>query len=353
MARSIAVEASHDAQEERPEATQLAVYGPGAVGLVMGARLARAGCDVLFVGRRAEQVRHIEESGVSVEDPATGERWTTRVRAALPDAARDALHGRLVIFSVRTSQNEPAARALARLTPDATLAVAQNDVDGDALLARWFPRVIGVVVRQTCTRIGDAAARTSGAGRLVLGAHPEGGGPDVDALAAVLRAAGYDVGVSPRIARDRWLKLCVNLMSAPNALVRREDHVTPAFVEIKARLLEEARAILAAAGIEAASCDGRDRTLDEEIAHQRASLAAGSSRRSLPLYNQTWQALRRGSGLEADRYHRRLLELAVRHGVPAPVNARMLEVLERCARERRGPESIRASDVLATPAPGA
>ena len=55
------------------------------------------------------------------------------------------------------------------------------------------------------------------------------------AYADELRAAGYDVGISQRIGEDRWLKLCVNLMSAPNALIRREDHATRAFVEIKAR----------------------------------------------------------------------------------------------------------------------
>jgi hypothetical protein len=127
---------------------------------------------------------------------------------------------------------------------------------------------------------GDAwavQARAVGPGRLILGAHPRGAGPDVEALAQVLRAAGYDVGISQQIGEDRWLKLCVNLMSPPNALIRREDHTTRAFVEIKARLLEEARAVLAAAGIEARSGDGRDRSLAEEITCRRRSTRACST----------------------------------------------------------------------------
>ena len=155
-----------------------------------------------------------------------------------------------------------------------------------------------------------------------------------DELADALRRAGYDVGVSTRILEDKWLKLCVNLMSAPNALIRREDHATRAFVEIKARLLEEARAILLAAGIRARSCDGRDRSLEQEIAHQRESLALGTSARRLPVYNQVWAALRHGGPVEADRYHRRMLALAAEHGIAAPQNARVLEALERAVRGR-------------------
>ena len=85
-----------------------------------------------------------------------------------------------------------------------------------------------------------------GAGRLVFGAHPDADrcppplAREIDALQADFAAAGFDVAVSPRIAEDKWLKLCVNLMSVPNALIHPDEHTTADFVEIKARLLEEA-----------------------------------------------------------------------------------------------------------------
>jgi 2-dehydropantoate 2-reductase len=128
--------------------------------------------------------------------------------------------------------------------------------------------------------------------------------------------------------------------------VRRADHATQAFVECKARLLEEARGVLAAAGVAARSCDGRDRSLDEEIRHQRASLAAGTSARALPLYNQVWSSLRAGAPLEADAYHRRVLALARRHGVPAPLNERVLRLLLDARNRRRGPECLSAAELL-------
>jgi 2-dehydropantoate 2-reductase len=326
---------------------RIVVYGAGAVGLVVGARLARAGDEVLFLVRRPEVAARIGAQGVGLEDPQGGEAWRVAAHAvAAPAALPEAFRAGPVLFCMRSSQTQPAALALAAVAPRAVVASFQNDLDNEPILARHFPVVIGAPLRQTCTRTAPDAALAAGGGRVVLGRHPEGTGPELAALAARLRAAGYDVGVSAHLAEDRWLKLATNLMSAPNALIRRPDHTTHAFVEVKARLLEEARAVLAATGIVARSCDGRDRSLDEEIAWQRASLASGESARPLPLYNQVWSALRHGGPLEADAWHERILGLAREAGLPTPVNARVLEVLLRQARAGAGPESVSAQECL-------
>ena len=326
---------------------KITVYGAGAVGLVVGARLARAGDDVVFLVRNPGVAERIETCGVHFEDPASGVAWSARARAVASVAElSEEFRAGPILFCMRASETASAARALAPHAPRACVASFQNDLDNESVLGEHFPVVIGAPLRQTCTRSASNEARAIGGGRVVLGRHPSGGGPELLALRSRLRAAGYEVGISARIAEDRWLKLCVNLMSAPNALIRRPDHVTLAFVEIKARLLEEARAVLAAAGIAARSCDARDRSLDDEIEWQRASLARGESARPFPIYNQVWAALRHGGPLEADAYHRRILELAERAGLPAPMNARVLAVLLRQAERGAGPESVAASEIL-------
>jgi len=327
----------------------LIVYGAGAVGLVVGARLARAGLPVLLVTRRPAAAKLIDELGVRIEGSSTGLAFEQRVPAVCGiEAAAERTRAATVLFCMRSSDTPAAARALAAVSPAATVASLQNDVDNEPELAAHFSRVIGGSVRQTSTRMADNCAVAMGAGRIAIGLWPSGEAPFVQDLAEALARAGYDVGVSARIAEDKWLKLCINLMSTPNALIRREDHRAQAFVEIKARLLEEARAILSAAGISARSCDGRDRSLEQEIAHQRASLALGVSARALPVYNQVWAALRHGGPVEADRYHRRMLELAAQHGIPAPQNARVLAALERAVAGALGPESAAAADLLVT-----
>jgi 2-dehydropantoate 2-reductase len=330
----------------------VAIVGAGSVGLALGARLARAGARILYIVRRPEAAGALEERRVAVIDPESGGSWTAAVDAIVGfDGATGRLASGPVIFCTRTPDLESAARSLAAVAPDALAVSAQNGVENEAMLAPLFGQVAGMVVRHTCTRVDDRSVRALGSGRLVLGLHPSpGGSPEgasrVSRLAELLRGAGFDVGVSTEIARDKWLKLCVNLMSTPNALVRRDEHRSVEFVECKARLLEEARAVLEAVGIEATSCDGRDRNLDAEIAAQRASIANGTSARPLPLYNAVWSALRRGAPLEADLHHRRILELARPPGIPAPTNARALQLLLRCAKQQRGPESVAASEFL-------
>jgi 2-dehydropantoate 2-reductase len=321
------------------------VVGAGSVGLALAARLAGGGVRVRVVTRRPEAARLLAERGLEVEDPVSGARRGFALAASAEPGAIDPAAGPIFVCT-RVDGVGEVARSLAGRA--STLVTFQYDVVAEATAARFVPRVIGGVWRETVTRVADDRVRVALArpGRAILGLFPRGSHADVEATAALLARGGIELSISRTIERDKWLKLCLNLMSTPNALVRRPDHTTPEFVELKARLLEEARAALAAAGIDATPCDARDRTLEQEIAFQRAALARGTSARAIPLYNQVWTSLRHGAPLEADAYHERILALARAHGVPAPVNARVLERLLEAARGDAGPESCSARDLL-------
>ena len=321
------------------------IVGGGSVGLTLAARLRRAGTEVRLVVRRPEAARALVR-GLVAEDPASDARERLEVEATCElGRALDGAEGP-VFVCVRGPDVPALADALAARAPGSWLVSMQNDVVWEDAFAQRDLRVVGGVWRETCTRVGDAHVRFRGAGRAVVGLHPEGRAPEAERAARTLRAAGIDTGLSARIREDKWLKLCVNLMSAPNALVRPAEHETAAFVETKARLLEEARDVLAASGIRAASCDGRDRSLEEEIAWQRAALAEGRAARRIPLTNQVHAALARGGPLEADAYHARVLGLAGRAGLEAPVNARVLARLRRAARLGEGPGCAGADELL-------
>lgn len=325
-----------------PEAT---IVGAGSVGLALAARLARAGVRVLLVARRSEAAHALAERGLAAVDAVSGRRLGLAVRATTT-SRWDPTGGGPVFVCTRTDAVEAiAARAASATGPFVTF---QNDVASEEVAARHVSRVIGGVWRETATRRADdcVCLQLERPARAVLGLHPVGRDAAAEAAAGLLREAGLDVSVSENVTRDKWLKLCINLMTAPNALVRRSDHREPAFVEVKVRLLEEAAATLAAASIDATPCDDRDRSLPEEIAFQREALARGASARPLPLYNHVWTGLRTGAPLEADRYHERICSLAGRHGVPAPVNERVLARLREAARTRRGPECFEAGALL-------
>lgn len=204
--------------------------------------------------------------------------------------------------------------------PGRTVVTFQNGVESEAVAARSC-RVIGGVWRMTCTLMEPGRALFTRRGRVIVGRHPEGVDPEVEALAGDLRRAGFDVGVSPRIERDKWLKLFLNLASTAHALIRREDHGRPEFGRLKAAILEEARDVFAKAGIVALSCDGRDAGLDEEIERHRRG-----GGRPRPVYNSMWRLLSRGRP-PAERYHDTIVALG-----PAPRNAAMLGLVDRATR---------------------
>jgi 2-dehydropantoate 2-reductase len=321
----------------------ITVFGAGAIGLTLAARLARGGHAVRLCARRSDDAALLAREGIHVEEPETGAAWhaVVQAHAGAPISETDP-----VFACVRSPQADAAAAAIAATSPGAPIVNVQNGVDGDARFAARFASVIGAVIRQGCTRVAANRVRAMQGGRIAVGRFPEGADAGVEAVAALLRSAGYDVGVSSRIAEDRWLKLCVNLMSTPNALVRPSEHGTRAFTAGKVRLLEEARDVLRAAGIAARSCDGRDRSLEQEIEQQRTALARGGGARRIPIYNSLWQALRLGAPIEADAYHATLIELGRRHGVATPTNERALAAVLRVVAESLGPEGLGAEEVL-------
>lgn len=316
------------------------------MGLTLAARLLRGGVAVRLVVRR-EEARTALAQGLVAEDASSAE--TFRVAPAV-QTGLERLEGPILVCT-RRGDVSALADQLATKAGNALVVTFQNDVESEVAAARHLPRVAGGVWRETCTRIADDRVRflPSRAARAVVGLHPGGSDPAVDTLAALLRRGDIDVGISDCIADDKWLKLCVNLCSASNALVRREDHATEAFVEGKALLLEEARSVLSAAGIRAASCDGRDRSIDDEILFHRASLAQGSSARPIPLYNEVWSSLSAGTEPEAIGYHERILSLGAEAGLALPTHERALAALRHAVRTGSGPERLAAADLLPPP----
>jgi len=292
------------------------VFGAGSVGTVLAALLGDAGIPVRLAGRDAVPDLRIE-----------GDQ--ERVRASVPVVTEP--EGTLLLCV-----HEEEVAAVTARWPGRRYVTFCNGVEGEKIAAR-HGQVIGGVWRMTCTLIEPGRALFTKRGRVVVGRHPRGVDDETRRLEDALRAAGLDVGLSSRITRDVWLKLFVNLAGAPNALIRKQDHESPAFGAVKRRLLEEAREVFARAGIEATSCDGRDASLDQEIERQ-----ARGGGRSRPVYNSIWRRLSRGRA-PGERHHATVVQLARESDVPAPANAAMQRLLDAASE----PECYAADEVLA------
>jgi len=212
---------------------KVAVYGAGAVGGLLAARLARAGHEVSAIARGAT-LEAIRAQGVRIVE---GERtWSVPVAATDDPAALGPQEA--VLLAVKAQALEAvAARLRPLLGPDTAVVAAMNgvpwwffdgfggtlegtrlrSVDPRGAIAEAIParRVVGCVVHLAASGVGPGAARVGPGNRLILGEPAGGESPRVRALAAALRAAAFDVEVSKRIQRDVWYKLWGNLTMNP------------------------------------------------------------------------------------------------------------------------------------------
>jgi len=286
------------------------VFGAGSIGTVLAGLLADAKVPVAIAGHHAVENLRLEGDDETVEArvPVVSEPEGTILLC---------VHG-------------PDVLDLCPRWPGRTVVTFQNGVKAEAAAARWC-EVIGGVWRMTCTLKEPGRVIFTKRGRVILGRYPEGVDPEVEAIASDIRRAGFDVGVSPRIQGDKWLKLFLNLASTAHALVRHEDHTRPEFGQLKGAILEEARDVFRKAGIVAVSGDGRDLSMDEEIERHRKG-----GGRARPVYNSTWRQLSLGRRPK-ERYHDTITALG-----DAPRNAAMLALLDRATR----PECYTAEEAL-------
>jgi 2-dehydropantoate 2-reductase len=179
----------------------IAVLGPGGVGGLVAAALARAGNDVVVVARE-ETATAVERDGIRVRSVALGD-FDARPRAVARLAEPvDAL----LVAAKATTLEE----ALARVEVEPGLVVPLlNGVDHMATLRARFPdRVAAGVIRVESERVGPGEiVQSSPTVRIDLAADDEGLRAPLAALAGTLRQAGFEVREGPDEADVLWRKL--------------------------------------------------------------------------------------------------------------------------------------------------
>ncbi len=309
------------------------ILGAGAVGSALGAYLARLGRPVTLVARPAH-VEAIRATGGLRTVSRTGTflapvEARTEVPPDLPPEA-------VVFLTVQAPEVAEALAPAAALIRTRPVVTWQNGIRAEETAAPLCPRLYGGVVRFTATLLDPGEVRLRAPGQLILGRHPRGPDPVAGELVEDLAAAGFTAAESPEIGADKALKLLVNLVSGPAVLLHRSG-VEPALARVQVALLEEGRRVLAAAGIRAEPASGLGTPVEAMIERFRAGGSPPDTTGGV--YNSTWQNLhRRRPRLENDFYHGEILRLGKRAGIAAPVNARVLALLEEVRERGLGPE---------------
>jgi 2-dehydropantoate 2-reductase len=313
---------------------RICVVGAGALGGSFAARLATlAGEEVALVDAWPEHVAAIAHDGLVAEgEPAVP--GPVRLQAWLPETA---LIGRFDLAFVAADANNTkgAAEVAARvLEPDGFALTVQNGIGNIETLAEVLGpgRVVGGSTMCSFRVEGPGRVRQTHAGPTTIGELDGRRSERVEALAEMLRRAGYEVVVTETIMATIWTKLMVNLSINPICAITGLR--TGEFARVEAtdrfqdRLLDEAFAVVRAKGLD----------LDE------AAIRSKIKTQCWYKYNEPsmLQHMKAGRRTEIDAINGALVREAEALGVPVPFNAALAMLIK--GRERH--EQQRVSGVV-------
>ncbi|UCG51832.1 MAG: 2-dehydropantoate 2-reductase [Candidatus Latescibacterota bacterium] len=321
------------------------VYGAGAVGGVLGGRLALSKNDVLLICREPHARAINENNGLKMKS-ARGE-YSATLRAASDLAAGEVDDDTCILFTPKSHDTKLCVEKLSKLAPAGVSLVSfQNGVSNEEIISEKFTNVHGGVCRMTCSALQPGQVSFRRMGRLVIGKYPKGSHSFPKKLAPILESAGFEVSVSNSIMCDKWLKLVVNLQSGFNAIVDSRDHDSVEFMDLKVGVLEEAKKVLKSEKMRAKSCDDRDLSVDDVIKELKKPKAPRSPS-AVRVNNSTWQNLYlKRKEVENGYFHGPIIEIAKKHKIPVPFNEVALELVTECCKSKLGPGVFRAGEVL-------
>jgi 2-dehydropantoate 2-reductase len=179
-----------------------AVLGAGAVGCFYGGMLARAGREVVLIGR-PQHADAINRDGLYMETLSFQEH----VRVAARTDAAGIAGADMVLCCVKSTDSLQAAAEMApHLAPDTIVLSLQNGYDNAERLQAVLGRPVHPAVVYVATEMaGPGHLRHHGRGELVIG--PFARGADVIAEFAL---AGVPVTISDNVAGALWAKLIIN-----------------------------------------------------------------------------------------------------------------------------------------------
>jgi len=212
---------------------KICIYGVGAVGGFIGARLVQAGCQVNAVARGAT-LEALRQHGLRLI--SDGVQSTSAVHASADP--REFGVQDLVVVAVKANSLASVAREIAPLIgPDTVVLTSMNgvpwwffdgfggeyagtrlaavDPDGSIAAAIGSRHVVGCVVHGSFSTPEPGLVRHGFGKRLIIGEPDGSDSPRLRKLAQLLEEAGLTIEVSRTIQIDIWFKLWGNMTMNP------------------------------------------------------------------------------------------------------------------------------------------
>jgi len=327
---------------------KIAVIGAGAIGGLVGAKLALAGEDVTFIVR-GKNLDAIATNGFKLIGADGTEQVARNVRAT--DRYDQAGPQDIVVLAMKAHQVEAVANDVPKLFgPETVVVTMQNgipfwyfhdhggalagtpvrSVDPSGLVAAKIPaeRVIGCVVYPASELTAPGVVKHIEGDRFPVGELDGSSSERVNRVSACLGAAGFKAPVLDNIRAEIWLKLWGNLTFNPISSLSHSTLVDicqyPPSRELAAAMMREAQAVAHKLGIEFRV------TLDKRIA---GAEKVGKHKTSM------LQDVEAGRAPEIDALVGAVVELARLTDTPTPhidTVYSLVKLLARTMEEQRG-----------------
>ena len=306
------------------------IYGAGAIGGTMAARLHTTGQDVLLIARGAN-LAALQRDGLHFQTP-DGDECLEIPALATPREAKISADD-VVLLAMKTQDTAPALLELRDHADPATAVVcAQNGVENERLALRYFAGVYGMCVYLPAQHLEPGVVQAFAAptpGVLDLGCAPDGVDERAQRIAADVAAAGFACEARPDIMRWKYAKLISNVGNAVQALFGPVARGS----DLDQRARAEAHACCAAAAIDftpAAETTARHNLMSPLRPVAGKPHTGGSS----------WQSLARQAGsIESDFLNGEIVLLGRLHDVPTPVNEALRQTAAWMTRDGSAPGS--------------
>lgn len=208
------------------------IVGPGAMGRLHAALLAKAGVDVVLLDYRPERAKDLRERGVVLRH-ASGEEHVALSVMANPEEVGPA---DLVVLMVKAYSTEWAARhVLAAATDETVWATLQNGLGNIESIRRVVPSAVLVagVTTTGANLAADGSVNIAAVGGTIVGPIETASLADAQRLSVTWQQAGLACEVVPDPWPTIWRKLVVNaainpiagLAGRPNGDVVEVDHL--------------------------------------------------------------------------------------------------------------------------------
>jgi 2-dehydropantoate 2-reductase len=195
------------------------IFGAGAIGGVVGARLHQSGYDVALIARGAHHDA-IAAGGLILETPV--DTTVHRIPVAKNPAALGITDDDVVLLAVKSQDTKGALEDLRDAAPHGVpVVLLQNGVENERTALRILPEVYGGVVLSPTAHLEPGIVQAFGTGttgKIDVGRFPHGVDDTVTAVTGALSASRFQSLPNPDIMSAKYAKLIDNLANAAQAV---------------------------------------------------------------------------------------------------------------------------------------